>query len=176
MNRDKFKTLVIRSAFTRGKNYENFLLSMPLLTFSLDRHEITQVADSLVTQEYKQDDCIFKQNDDAHGMYFIEKGSVKITREEVTENGVNTVQIRVLGKGEFFGELALVNNTKRSASAFAQCESESVSCRLAFLEVEAFERIIGPCREFIKYKIISYSNVCWNSIRFSYLSQPQQKN
>ncbi len=126
MNRDKFKTLVIRSAFTRGKNYESFLLSMPLLTFSLDHQEIIQVADSLVTKEFSHNDCIFRQNDIAHGMYFIEKGTVKITREELTENGVNAIQIRVLGKGEFFGELALVNKTKRSASAFAQNESENV--------------------------------------------------
>lgn len=156
MNRDQFKMLVICSSFNRRRNYENFLLSMPLLTFSLNKYEICQVADSLVTYDYSAGECIFKQNDEPDGMYFIQQGGVKVLHTEADEKDSRCVLIRELKEGEFFGELALVNKGRRSASVYALSESP---CKLAFLKIEAFERLIGPCREFIKYRIISYNNV-----------------
>ncbi len=155
MHRDKFKKLVIGNSFNRSRNYENFLKSIPLLTFSLSEYEITQVADSLVTCEFNPGECVFRQDDVADGMYFIEKGSVRVFQEkEVIVNEEKQVEIRELKEGEFFGELALVNKAARSASVF--CSNEA-ACKLVFLELEAFERLIGSCREFIKYKIVTYN-------------------
>ena len=121
--------------------------------FSLTKYEISQLADSLSTCVFKVGDCIFKQHDYADGMYFIEKGRVRI----IQENENKSVEIRILGVGEFFGELSLVNKTKRTASAYVYNDkSEDKTCKLAFLNLEAFERLIGPTKEFIKYKILSY--------------------
>lgn len=156
MKRDIFRTLIIQSAFTRRKNYENFLQSLPLLTFSLNKYEISQVADSLISRMYNPGECIFKQEDNADGMYFIEKGRVKFFQDVVSENGITTTEIRMLGSGEFFGELALVNKSTRTASCYV---TEDYPCKLAFLEVEAFERLIGPCRDFIKDKMNLYSDI-----------------
>lgn len=50
--------------------------------------------------------------DAADGMYFIEDGSVSIRIEQ--EAG--EVEISVLGKGQYFGELALVTHRPRAAS------------------------------------------------------------
>jgi cAMP-dependent protein kinase regulator len=108
MNRDKFKTLIIRSAFTRRKSYEDFLNSMPLLNVSLSQYELSQVADSLNTFVFKPGECIFKQNDEADGMYFIESGKVIIIHDDFDQSEEKeSVRIRILKKGEFFGELAL---------------------------------------------------------------------
>ena len=154
MKRDTFRTLIIQSAFTRRSNYENFLLSLPLLTFSLNKYEISQVADSLTSREYAPGECVFKQDDIADGMYFIEKGSVRIVQEVRSNGGLTTTEINELGEGEFFGELALVNKSTRTASCYV---SDDKPCKLAFLDLEAFERLIGPCREFIRDKMISYT-------------------
>lgn len=63
--------------------------------------------------------------DAADGMYFIEDGSVSIRIEQ--ENG--EVEISVLGKGQYFGELALVTHRARAASAYAASENVKVACK-----------------------------------------------
>lgn len=58
-------------------------------------------------------------------MYFIEEGSVSIRIEQ--ENG--EVEISVLGKGQYFGELALVTHRARAASAYAASDNVKVACK-----------------------------------------------
>lgn len=57
-------------------------------------------------------------------MYFVEEGSVSIRIEQ--ENG--EVEISVLGKGQYFGELALVTHRPRAASAYAASDNVKVAC------------------------------------------------
>lgn len=48
-------------------------------------------------------------------MYFVEDGTVSIRIEQ----DAGEVEISVLGKGQYFGELALVTHRPRAASAYA---------------------------------------------------------
>lgn len=57
-------------------------------------------------------------------MYFIEEGTVSIRLEQ--DSG--EVEISVLGKGAYFGELALVTHRPRAASAYA-IENIKVACK-----------------------------------------------
>lgn len=58
---------------------------------------------------------IFKEGDEGDEMYIIQDGSVRISKnidgKEYT--------LAVLGKGDFFGEMAIVNRVKRTATAIA---------------------------------------------------------
>ncbi|MBF0110285.1 MAG: cyclic nucleotide-binding domain-containing protein [Magnetococcales bacterium] len=58
---------------------------------------------------------IFRQGAPGDTMFVISEGQVDITIEA---NG-GTVVVAHLGKGEFFGEMALVDNSPRSAGAVA---------------------------------------------------------
>lgn len=62
--------------------------------------------------------------DAADGMYFIEEGTVSIRIEQ--EGG--EVEISLLGKGGYFGELALVTHRPRAASAYA-VDNIKVACK-----------------------------------------------
>lgn len=62
--------------------------------------------------------------DVADGMYFIEDGTVSIRLEQ--EDG--EVEISVLSKGQYFGELALVTHRPRAASAYAM-DQVKVACK-----------------------------------------------
>jgi cAMP-dependent protein kinase regulator len=167
MNRDKFQRLVIGIAFKRRKMYEEFLNSVPLLKQSMNDYERSQVADALVSKTYSPGECIFKQGDQANGMYFIESGRVNIIGEESTSTAATAtdgnekgILISELQVGDYFGEIALVNKLPRSASAYAATESEcGETCKVAFLELNAFERLMGPCIELLKSKIGSYKNL-----------------
>jgi CRP-like cAMP-binding protein len=53
---------------------------------------------------------------DSASLYIIEEGSVEIARGE----GKSRVELEVLGPGQYFGELALIDGEPRSASATAR--------------------------------------------------------
>lgn len=63
----------------------------------------------------EKDDVIFKEKDAGETMYIIQEGSVVISREMQGREHV----VAVLEKGEFFGEMAIVNRTPRTATAKA---------------------------------------------------------
>lgn len=63
--------------------------------------------------------------DAADGMYFIEDGSVSIRLEQ---DGGGEVEIAMLNKGQYFGELALVTHRPRAASAYATTDIK-IACK-----------------------------------------------
>jgi CRP-like cAMP-binding protein len=68
------------------------------------------------TRTYKPGDFIFREGDAANGeAYMVHEGRVEIRRRFGEEERV----LRVLGKGELLGEIALFTNAPRSAHAVA---------------------------------------------------------
>lgn len=128
--------------------HEKLLDSVPMLK-ALQNHERMNLADALISKSYADGEGIIKQGDVADGMYFIEQGSVSIRIDQEGEE----VEISVLGKGQYFGELALVTHRPRAASAYA-LENRKV----AFLDVDVFERLLGPCMEIMKRNIDDYES------------------
>ena len=55
------------------------------------------------------------------------------------------VEVQKLTQGQYFGELALLDNSRRSASIYA---IGKVKC--GFLARDAFERLLGPCKDIMK--------------------------
>jgi cAMP-dependent protein kinase regulator len=81
-------------------------------------------------------------------MYFVENGNVKIVRSQDGESK----ELKVCNKGDYFGELALLTKKPRAATVLAS--GEDVKC--AILDIEAFERLLGPCIEIMKNNIPNY--------------------
>ena len=61
-------------------------------------------------------------------------------------------EVKVLHKGEYFGELALLNKKPRAATVYAV--GDDTKC--AILDVEAFERLLGPCVKIMQKNIPDY--------------------
>uniref|UniRef100_A0A1I8PGF8 cAMP-dependent protein kinase type II regulatory subunit n=1 Tax=Stomoxys calcitrans TaxID=35570 RepID=A0A1I8PGF8_STOCA len=147
MDRQTFRRILLKSAFKKRKMYETLLDSVPMLK-TLQSYERMNLADALVTKRFNTSDRIIKQGDVADGMYFIEEGTVVI---KMDQDG-SEIEISKLGKGAYFGELALVTHRPRAASVYAASDDVKV----AFLEVEAFERLLGPCMDLMKRNIDDY--------------------
>lgn len=147
MNRQTFRRIVLKSAFKKRKEYENLLEKVPMLK-SLNAYERMNLCDALMPRAYRDGDLIIMQGDAADGMYFIEDGTVRIT---VKKDGGSEMEVSRVGKGGYFGELALLTKKPRAASVYA-----SGVVKLAFLDVSAFERLLGPCKEIMMRNIDQY--------------------
>ena len=66
-------------------------------------------------QVYDSGKIIFKENDKGDQMYIIQEGSVKISKNIAGKDHV----LAILNKGNFFGEMAIVNQVSRTATATA---------------------------------------------------------
>ncbi|MAG14009.1 MAG: cAMP-binding protein [Spirochaetales bacterium] len=67
------------------------------------------------TRSYPQDSMIFSEAEPGHELYIIQKGSVKITK--IIND--NEVLLALLKAGDIFGEMALLEDKPRTASAIA---------------------------------------------------------
>ena len=112
--------------FRRGGREEqqlHELLGRIPLFERLNRRELQAVARILYRRRYEAGETIFRQGDTGIGMYIIEGGSVAIINEPAGQ------VLTELREGDFFGEVALLNETRRSASARARTQT-TVLCML----------------------------------------------
>lgn len=63
--------------------------------------------------------------DAADGMYFIEEGTVSVRMDQDDSE----IEISKLGKGQYFGELALVTHRPRAASVYATGGVVKLACK-----------------------------------------------
>ena len=66
-------------------------------------------------KEYQDGDIIVREGDTAHCMYEIQEGTVEV----IGEKDGKEVKLALLGKGDFFGEMAIFERELRSASVRA---------------------------------------------------------
>jgi CRP-like cAMP-binding protein len=83
---------------------------------SLPEDSLARLAMHVVHRHYDADQLIFEQDSPGQGLFIIADGEVKIS---VTTPNRPEIILAMLGSGEAFGELALIDDAKRSASATA---------------------------------------------------------
>jgi len=93
------------------------LRGIPLFETLSDR-ELSVVERILHERAYAPEEMIFREGEPGVAMYIIGNGSVSITV------GSDAKVLAELHEGEFFGELALLDDSPRSASALAKEESK----------------------------------------------------
>ncbi len=77
--------------------------------------EIVEISKIVYKRNYQKNEPIFKMDDPGLGMYIILEGVVDIVKE--VNNKVH--KLASLDQGSFFGDLALLDEAPRSASAIA---------------------------------------------------------
>jgi putative ABC transport system ATP-binding protein len=73
---------------------------------------LAEVADKMFRENFPAGEIIIRQGDPGDKFYLIRRGSVEV---ETTRDGKSNI-VAVLGEGDFFGEMALLNDAPRNAS------------------------------------------------------------
>jgi CRP-like cAMP-binding protein len=94
------------------------LLARVGLFGSLNKRHLAQLARLATRQQYAPDQVIVRQGDTGLGLYVIASGRAEVRDERP---GQDARVLNTLGPGEFFGEMALLDDYPRSATVIA-CE------------------------------------------------------
>jgi len=107
--------------------------SVPLFA-SLDDHAAGELRALLRTLEAEAETTLFRAGDEGDAMYLIESGRVRIA---VTDEDQRQIVLAELARGDFFGEMAIIDGKQRSADATVIEPS-----KLAVLSRESFLKFI----------------------------------
>lgn len=105
------------------------------LTNTLADSELNQLLQGATIKRYKPGDVLFHQGDKADGLYLIRRGSVIVYRMIGSREDVLSYVVT----GNYVGEMALVSDRPRSATAVAASMTEVVLLKVAVVS-EILER------------------------------------
>ncbi|KAF5847578.1 hypothetical protein GGP41_000275 [Bipolaris sorokiniana] len=132
LDRITFRRILMDSAFQRRRMYEGFLEEVPLLS-TLTPYERSKIADALETKKYPPGTTIIQEGDVGESFFLLEAGEAEVFKRGI-DGPVNQYQ-----KGDYFGELALLNDAPRAASVISKTE-----VKVATLGKNGFQRLLGP--------------------------------
>ncbi len=108
------------------------LKKVPLLA-ALKQEHLEMLSKLVTTRTYKKGDVIIKQGDPGAGLFVILSGSVAVTAK--SRPGLPDNKLSTLGKGDFFGDMSLIDGYPRSATVSAVGETSVVELnRWVFLD------------------------------------------
>ena len=101
----------------------------------VDDDSLAICAATLRVRRFRRNETIFHQGDPGNSLFIVESGAVKIVLP--SPEGEDAAIIATLGRGDFFGELALLDGAPHSATAVAVETTETL-----VMQREAFEDLI----------------------------------
>lgn len=112
------------------------LKKIPLFeTLEEDLHK--EIIRRIVLMYYPADYELFHEGDEGDALYLIKSGEVEIFHPPKEEGDLPT-KVAELGENDFFGEMALVSDAPRNASAKTTSESE-----MFLLSKEDFKNLVN---------------------------------
>jgi CRP/FNR family transcriptional regulator, cyclic AMP receptor protein len=121
-------------------------LAQVKLFAGLAPEDMVALAANLQRRRYAKGQFIFQQGDPGLCLYLVESGKVKIASFSSEGKGL---MLNLLGPGDFFGELALLDGEPRSADALAQ-----EPCQLLLLQRDDFMHFL-EARPHVAIKLLA---------------------
>lgn len=130
-------------------------------------HARTNQAEKVTRAHYRPGDHIFLQGDPGANFYVIDRGEVEILRRD--DMGQPNLVVDVLGPGEFFGEVALLDNQPRGVTAKARTPVDVlVMGKDVFSRVSGslapFRLLLAQARRWKRAKLIPRTHQAWQAI------------
>lgn len=138
LDRVTFRRILMDNAFQKRKMYEGFLEEVPLLS-SLKPYERAKIADALETVKFESGKNIITEGEPGDAFYLLEAGHASAYKHGVDH------PVKEYSRGDFFGELALLDDKPRAASVVAKD-----NVKVAKLGRDGFKRLLGPVESIMR--------------------------
>ncbi|MFT5196424.1 MAG: CRP/FNR family cyclic AMP-dependent transcriptional regulator [Cellvibrionaceae bacterium] len=125
---------------------KRFLTSVPFFT-NLTPAEVDELARLLIPRRFQAGSTVFHLGDPGGLLYIILSGKIKISHSN--PEGQEAL-LAIMGQGDFFGELALLDESPRSATAEAIAPTETLT-----LHRDDFMRFIDDHPAFARHVLTS---------------------
>uniref|UniRef100_A0A8C1U954 cGMP-dependent protein kinase n=1 Tax=Cyprinus carpio TaxID=7962 RepID=A0A8C1U954_CYPCA len=142
-----------------------FLMNIVSLLASLPGDKLTKIVDCLEVEYYNKGDYIIREGEEGNTFYIIANGKIKVTQS--TQDHEEPQIINTLGKGDYFGEKALISDDVRSANIIA--DEDGVECLV--IDRETFTQTVGTFDELKKYLQSYVENLARDDKKRNYASQ-----
>ncbi len=106
---------VFRKDSSQKESIFSILKKVPLFK-GMSKPEINEFDKIIHRRKYKENETIFYEGEPGVGMYIVQEGAIAIYKNT---GELEKEELAKLSAGEFFGELALLDESPRSASAIA---------------------------------------------------------
>jgi cAMP-dependent protein kinase regulator len=146
LDRVTFRRILMTDAAEKRKMYEGFLEEVPLLS-PLKPYERAKVADALESVKFSAGQNIITEGEPGDAFYLLEAGDAQAFK------GGNDKSLKDYKRGDFFGELALLDDKPRAASVVAKTD-----VKVAKLGRDGFKRLLGPVESIMKKRREEYDN------------------
>lgn len=141
LDRKVFQAIMMISGLQRQEDNISFLKSVPLLK-NLNNELLAKIADVLEVDFYPAGEYIIRQGTTGDTFFIISNGQVMVTKNLGGDLKLEE-EVRTLGRGEYFGEQALLREDRRTANVIAL--DPGVECLT--LDRDSFIQLIGDLLE-----------------------------
>ncbi|RMD42314.1 hypothetical protein DV735_g2812, partial [Chaetothyriales sp. CBS 134920] len=138
LDRITFRRILMTNAAEKRKMYEGFLEEVPLLA-SLKPYERSKIADALESVKVAAGEKIIVEGEPGDAFYLLETGEAAAYK-----NGT-ALPVKEYNRGDFFGELALLDDKPRAANVVAKTD-----VKVAKLGRDGFKRLLGPVESIMR--------------------------
>eukprot|EP00474_Spongospora_subterranea_P009355 CRZ09813.1 hypothetical protein [Spongospora subterranea] len=154
VDRPTFRRVLMDTTSEKRALYEGFLGSVEILS-SLDRNEIAKVADCLLEKTYQPGEYVIHQDEPGENFYIVVEGDAVATKVLPGNPGSEAQEVMRYKRGDYFGELALLNDKPRAANVVAV----NRPLKVVTLDRASFVRLLGPCDEILKRNSSTYATI-----------------
>ena len=147
-----FKQLVVAANVEALETRNHFLMQVPILSQLTDAERF-QITDCLRSRSFQPGEVVCEEDDEGDTFYIIESGEAIATRRGRGE-------VARLGRGEYFGEIALLTSKRRQATVTA---SEREPLKTLCMDRVTFNRVMGPLEIILRRSIEAYESIMMQS-------------
>lgn len=147
IDRQSFKQVMMGTTTKKRDLYKSFLEGVELLSTLTEKERLT-IADALQPYTYEAGAEIISEGEtDADRFYIVEEGEAKATKK-----GVSGEVCPRLKRGDYFGEVALVEDRPRAATVTAVTKTKCLA-----MDRAAFVRLLGNISDLLKRNMEVYA-------------------
>ncbi|CAD8138763.1 unnamed protein product [Paramecium octaurelia] len=146
LDRQTFDLYVKDVAIRKREQMEQIINTIDLLK-SLDSYEKLQFCDVLEEKKYSKGEKVINQEEQGDTIYLIAEGELEAYKDGYQD------KVYSYQSGDYFGELALLQNSPRQATIQAITD-----CTLYYCDFKSFTRLMGPLEQILRRNVARYKH------------------